>query len=84
MQGGKTLTIQTLKSENNLILRVCDQGCGVDSEILQRIGTPFLTTKERGTGLGLAICQSIATRHNAIISFESSPTGTIVTVKFAC
>lgn len=84
MQSGKTLTIQTLSSENNLILRVCDQGCGVDAEILRKIGTPFLTTKEQGTGLGLAICNSIAARHNAVISFESSPTGTTVTVKFAC
>lgn len=84
MQGGKTLTIQTSKLEDHIILKVCDQGCGVDPVIFEKLGTPFLTTKERGTGLGLAICQSIAVRHNAVINFESNPTGTTVTVKFAC
>ena len=84
MQVGSTLTIQTLNLENRIILRVCDQGGGVDPMIFEKLGTPFLTTKERGTGLGLAICQSIAARHNAVINFESNRTGTTVTVKFAC
>ena len=83
MQSGRTLTIQTNKLENYIILRVRDQGEGIDPMILERIGKPFLTTKEQGTGLGLAICQSIALRHNAVINYESNPTGTTVTVKFA-
>ena len=83
MEGGKTLTIQTFKLDNYIILRVCDQGGGVDPVIFNKLGTPFLTTKEKGTGLGLAICQSIAVRHNAVINFESNATGTTVTVKFA-
>ena len=82
MQGGSTLTVQTFESENYIILRVRDQGAGIDPMILEKLGTPFLTTKERGTGLGLAISQSIAVRHNASINYESGPTGTTVTVKF--
>lgn len=82
MPAGTTLTIQTLKLEDNIILRVSDQGEGVDPVIFEKLGTPFLTTKEQGTGLGLAICQSIAIRHHASISFESDSTGTTVTVKF--
>jgi len=50
--------------------------------ILEKLGTPFLTTKEQGTGLGLAICQGIAVRHHAAIDYESTPSGTTVTVKF--
>ncbi|TGE33661.1 PAS domain S-box protein [Desulfosporosinus sp. Sb-LF] len=83
MQGGTTLTIQAHEVGNHIILRICDQGGGVDPAILKKLGTPFLTTKERGTGLGIAICQSIALRQNAVMSFESSPTGTTVTVEFA-
>ncbi|MDO0822378.1 ATP-binding protein [Desulfosporosinus nitroreducens] len=82
MRAGTTLTIRTYKFEDYILLKVCDQGGGVDPKILDRLGTPFLTTKERGTGLGLAICQSIAVRHNAKISFESGNTGTTVSVKF--
>lgn len=81
--SGKTLTVQTYKLENHIILRVRDQGEGIDPTILKKLGTPFLTTKEQGTGLGLAICQSIAVRHNAAIDYESGPNGTMVTVKFA-
>lgn len=82
MQGGSILTIQTLNLDQHIVLRVCDQGGGVDPDILEKLGTPFLTTKEGGTGLGIAICQSIVARHHASISFESTQTGTIVTVKF--
>ncbi len=82
MQSGSTLTIRTTICENNIILIVCDQGGGVDPDILDQLGTPFLTTKERGTGLGIAICQRIAIRHKALINFESDHKGTTVTVKF--
>jgi len=82
MPVGTTLTIQSHKVEDHIILRVCDQGEGVDPAIFEKLGTPFLTTKEQGTGLGLAICQSIALRHHAVISYESNPSGTTVTVKF--
>lgn len=82
MQAGKTLTIRTYQFENFIILKVCDQGGGVDPAILDKLGTPFLTTKERGTGLGIVICQGIAVRHKALISFESEHRGTTVTVKF--
>lgn len=82
MPVGTTLTIQTLRLEDHIILRVCDQGEGIDPLILERLGTPFLTTKDQGTGLGLAICKTIAVRHQASISYESTPSGTTVTVKF--
>ncbi|MBC2726565.1 PAS domain S-box protein [Desulfosporosinus sp.] len=82
MNVGSILTIKTNNLENCIFLKVCDQGSGVDPMIFEKLGTPFLTTKERGTGLGLAICQRIAARHNAVINFESNPTGTTVTVKF--
>ncbi|ODA42304.1 PAS domain S-box protein [Desulfosporosinus sp. BG] len=81
--GGRTLTIQTYKLGNYIILRVRDQGEGIDPMILEKLGTPFLATKVRGTGLGVAICQSIAARHNAVINYETNPGGTTVTVKFA-
>lgn len=82
MQPGRSLTIQTLNLDQHIVLRICDQGRGIDPSILEKLGTPFLTTKERGTGLGIAICQSIVARHHASINYESTLTGTIVTVKF--
>jgi len=76
------LTIRTFSEQNEITLYVKDQGKGISSEILEKLGTPFFTTKEKGTGLGLAICYSIAARHNAIIDVKSSPQGTTFVVRF--
>ena len=82
MGKGGGLSIKTLFEDNQVILSIQDEGAGIEPEIIERLGTPFLTTKETGTGLGLAVCYGIAERHNAIISIESSPTGTTFFVKF--
>ncbi|KJR45306.1 sporulation kinase [Desulfosporosinus sp. I2] len=50
--------------------------------MLEKLGTPFFTTKEQGTGLGLAVCYSIVSRHNGRISVETSPAGTTFYVYF--
>lgn len=66
----------------SVVLSVTDQGQGISDEILHKIGTPFVTTKEDGTGLGLAICYSIANRHNAKIDFKTDASGTTFFVRF--
>ncbi|AFM39970.1 PAS domain S-box [Desulfosporosinus acidiphilus SJ4] len=82
MGRGGVLTIITLETDNYVILKISDQGGGLDPYVLERLGTPFLTTKEGGTGLGLAICQNIAVRHNALMEFASDTLGTTVSIKF--
>jgi signal transduction histidine kinase len=42
---------------------VLDCGTGIDPAQLERVFTPFFTTKEGGMGLGLAVCHSIITAH---------------------
>jgi signal transduction histidine kinase len=64
------------------VLFVRDQGTGLDPAVINKIGTPFTTTKENGIGIGLAVCYSIAARHKAEIEFETSPKGTTFYVKF--
>lgn len=83
MDEGKTLTIGTyLENDNCVVLAVQDQGSGIDPAIIEKIGTPFYTTKEQGTGLGLGICYAVAARHNATIDIETGPEGTIFFTKF--
>nr|WP_315989929.1 HAMP domain-containing sensor histidine kinase [Desulforamulus aquiferis] len=76
------LTIKTYETEDKIFLTVQDQGTGIDANIINNLGTPFITTKDNGTGLGLAICYSIAARHNATISVDSSSMGTTFYVEF--
>lgn len=82
MKPGGELHIKTYREKNTVVLSVTDQGCGMRQELLDKVGTPFFTTKEQGTGLGLAVCYSVATRHEASIEFDSSEAGTTVFVRF--
>jgi len=82
MDPGGCVTLRTSATVEEVILEVHDEGPGIPSEVLPRLGTPFFTTKESGTGMGLAICYSIAERHNAKIDVESGPGGTTFFVRF--
>ncbi|MFL0364130.1 GAF domain-containing protein [Pseudobacillus sp. 179-B 2D1 NHS] len=83
MSEGQTLTIKTYKEGNdNVVLTVQDQGTGIEPEILEKLGTPFFTTKDNGTGLGLGVCYAIAARHHAKIETQTGPEGTTFFIKF--
>lgn len=82
MTEGKNLTIATYMEDSEVVLAVKDEGNGIGPEVLDKLGTPFFTTKDNGTGLGLAVCYSIAKRHKARIDFKTSSEGTIFCVKF--
>lgn len=82
MPSGGKLEIRTFCLENRLFLEIKDQGPGIPLSILEKLGTPFLTTKENGSGLGLAVCYRIAARHDAAITVDSSPQGTTFRIAF--
>ncbi|MEW5899031.1 MAG: ATP-binding protein, partial [Bacillota bacterium] len=82
MPPGGTLTIKTFQEGEEVVLAVQDEGPGIEPDLLEKIGTPFFTTKDDGTGLGLAVCYSIAARHKAAITVETSPAGTTFFVRF--
>ena len=66
-------------------LWVADTGEGMASELVDKIFTPFFTTKPvgEGTGLGLAISQRIMAEHQGSISVESAPgAGTCFRLRF--
>jgi two-component system NtrC family sensor kinase len=72
--SGGEIRISTGRAENGLVgLTVSDTGMGISPEHLDKIFTPFFTTKPvgQGTGLGLSACHGIVTAHGGEIRVES-------------
>lgn len=71
--GILTLTSDLVNRGGNDFIRVaiCDTGKGIAPETLEKIFTPFFTTKTQGTGLGLPICRQLIEQHHGIIEVES-------------
>jgi len=64
-----------LTDEKMVVLKVTDEGCGLDEETLRRITDPFFTTKREsgGTGLGLSVSDGIVKDHHGRLEFSSQP-----------
>ena len=69
--------------DNTILVKIKDNGTGIDEIIQSKIFTPNFTTKTSGTGLGLAMCKRIVEQTNGIIYFETSATeGTTFFISF--
>ena len=72
--GGGLVVAATTDTEGELVrITVSDTGSGIKPEHIEKLFTPFFTTKPRGTGLGLAISYGIVSDHGGEIRVESSP-----------
>lgn len=81
----RVIRVRVERSEHHVVVRVEDNGCGMDEETRRRVFEPFFTTKEvgRGTGLGLATTYAIVTDHGGAIECASTPeVGTTFTLTF--
>lgn len=70
---GGAITISTSEKENNVIVRISDNGHGIEENDLSRIFDPFYTTKAlaMGTGLGLSVSYGVIRRHGGTIKVAS-------------
>lgn len=82
MVNNGVLSISTFYEQGEVVLAVQDQGSGIGQDVIAKLGTPFVTTKENGTGLGLSICYNIARKHNAAIELKTGADGTTFYVRF--
>ncbi len=70
-------------NKKSLLIKVQDNGGGINDEIKDDIFVPFFTTKKKGSGIGLSLSKEIMQKHNGDIYFESSQEkGTEFSLKF--
>ncbi|HTT01006.1 MAG TPA: PAS domain S-box protein [Steroidobacteraceae bacterium] len=68
----RDLLVATIPCEQEVELRVRDQGAGAEPENLERMFEPFFSTKPNGMGLGLPICSEIARAHGGRLWAENN------------
>lgn len=71
MSSGGYIYISMKEEEGYIYISIQDEGEGIGSELLQKLGEPFYTTKEKGTGLGLMVSYRIIDDHKGKIEVES-------------
>ncbi len=80
-----TLVTSFEADKGQVVLRLEDEGCGIDSHAMGKVCDPFYTTKRSmgGTGLGLSVSAGIMKEHHGQLAFAPRPGGgTIVTMVF--
>lgn len=66
------VSMSARKYLDQIIIRISDDGCGMNHEAIQSLFTPFTSQKSYGTGLGLAITQKIIHAHYGEIEVSST------------
>lgn len=82
-RGDEILVKTSCFEEKHLFLiEIIDQGDGIKEEMMDKIFTPFYTTREKGSGLGLSISTRIVENHKGILEIDNSlDKGTRVLIK---
>ncbi len=82
MEKGGRLTVSTRKTKGFVEVSFRDTGIGMSRENIEKIFTPFFTTKAKGMGMGLPICKRFVDAHDGSIEVESEEgKGSTFTVK---
>ncbi|CAG7639326.1 ATP-binding protein [Paenibacillus allorhizosphaerae] len=81
-EGGLIQISLHKEAEEECLVTIKDQGCGIPEELLAKLGQPFYSLKEKGTGLGLMISHRIIEQHNGSINYQSKVNeGTLIEIR---
>ncbi|MCW5829154.1 MAG: hypothetical protein KIT79_07540 [Deltaproteobacteria bacterium] len=57
--------------QGSVVIQIADTGSGMNPETLDRVFTPFFTTRPEGTGIGLPVCERLVEAHGGTIDVNS-------------
>jgi signal transduction histidine kinase len=69
-RGGR-VEVALAEDDETVRVEVSDDGRGMSPEVVQRVGTPFFTTRERGTGLGVVLARAAFEQHGGTLEYRS-------------
>jgi len=69
------IAITTCRAENNVVIRVEDNGPGIQAEAIPDLFKAFASSKNQGLGLGLAISKTIAQSHGGTLEVDPGGKG---------
>jgi signal transduction histidine kinase len=75
--------INTVEKSGYALIKIKDNGSGIDPDIYSRLFSKFATKSDIGTGLGLFIAKSIVEAHGGKISAENNRDEKGATFKFS-
>jgi nitrogen fixation/metabolism regulation signal transduction histidine kinase len=58
-------------TDGKTIIKVADNGVGMEAEIMDKIFIPFFSTRKTGSGIGLSLCKQIMLLHKGSIQVQS-------------
>ncbi len=67
------IEIALVSGDEDVNIRIRDNGPGIAADTLAKIFTPFFTTKPEGSGFGLSLCAEIMEKHRGSITADSVP-----------
>ena len=71
--GSGPVEVVVERQDNQAVVSVRDYGCGIPSEEVDKIFTPFFSSRPAGTGLGLPLTTKIVDLHSGSLRVESEP-----------
>jgi len=71
--SGGDVEVEINEVERSARIAVRDSGRGMAPEVLERLGTPFFTTRDEGTGLGVVVARATFAQHGGSLVYSSEP-----------
>ena len=75
LQTQKKISIELQEFNNRILIKVEDNGGGIDEKIADKIFLPFFTTRQNGSGIGLTLAKSIMEAHNGYLTYRKTENG---------